>query len=249
LIPVKSFIKERFMAVEPFPELPPNQVAPTQQLYDRLLKSVEYRYTIEKIARKNTRGTSLSWEDAAQTAHEKIVLAIQSNKFQYGGVDEFYRWSATIAHCTVIDLVRREKLRHHSSLDASIPNTDTPLVDTIADPLNLWEAVEQAELCFKINAVIQKLDQQYPERGYLKLWEAKILGKRQTQIAVELNIKQGTVSKRWKELVQAVATTLELLETTMIHQKLNESRESSSRDRSKAQWLFSTSAIDAHHSH
>jgi hypothetical protein len=62
------------MAVESFAELP--QLNSIYHLYDRLLKSPDYQCTIEKIARKQTRGTAIAWEDAAQTAHEKILLAI-----------------------------------------------------------------------------------------------------------------------------------------------------------------------------
>jgi RNA polymerase sigma factor (sigma-70 family) len=211
-----------YLVLEPLMELPARHLDSAQKLYARLLKSVDYRRTLEKIARKNTRGTSLSWEDAVQAAHEKIMLAIQSNKFQYGSVKEFYRWSTTVARCTVIDLIRREKLRRYSSLDTPIADTDILLIETIADPFDLWDSVEQADLLLKINAILRTLDEQYPNRGYLKLWEGKILGKRQMQLASELNVKQGTVSKRWKELIQAVVATLELSGINIICQKLKQ---------------------------
>jgi RNA polymerase sigma factor (sigma-70 family) len=211
------------MPVESLADLPERHLDLTCQLYDRLLKSAQYRCTIEKIARKNTRGSSLSWEDAVQTAHEKIMLAIQSGKFQYGSVEEFYRWSTTIARCTVIDLIRREKLRRYSSLDTPIADTGILIIETIADPFDLWDSVEQADLLLKINAILQTLDEQYPNRGYLKLWEGKILGKRQMQLASELNVKQGTVSKRWKELTRAVVAALELSDMKISHQKLRQS--------------------------
>jgi RNA polymerase sigma factor (sigma-70 family) len=205
------------LAVESFVKLPARHLDSAQKLYDRLLKSLHYRCTLEKIARKTTRGTSLSWEDAVQAAHEKIMLAIQSNKFQYGSVKEFYRWSTTVARCTMIDLIRREKLRRYSSLDTPIADTDIPLIETIADPSNLWDSVERTNLLLEINFVLQTLDAQYPNRGYLKLWEGKILGTRQMQLASELNIKQGTVSKRWKELTQAVVAALEISDMNMIY--------------------------------
>lgn len=201
LSPIKTSNKECFKVVESLAELPQSLDA-TYRLYSRLLQSSDYRRTIEKIARRQTRGTSLACEDAAQTAYEKILLAIQSNKFKRGDVAEFYRWSATIAHCTIIDLNRREKARQSTSLDGMLPGSDTPLLDSIADQSNLWEAIEDAELLNKVKIAIQTLDAKYPERGYLKLLEAKVLGKCQTQIASELNITQGAVSKRWKELIK-----------------------------------------------
>lgn len=227
--------KEYFKVVESLAALP-QSLDSTYCLFSRLLQSSEYRRIIEKIARKQTRGTALAWEDAAQTAYEKILLAIQSNKFQRGGVAEFYRWSATIAHCTIVDLNRREKARQSTSLDGMLSGSNTPLLDTIADQSNVWEAIEQAELLNKVNISIQTLDAQYPERGYLKLLEAKILGKRQTQIASELNISQGAVSKRWKELIQAIMTTFELLETNTAHPWLQQNLKIDSCDCSIANW-------------
>jgi RNA polymerase sigma factor (sigma-70 family) len=220
------------MAVESFAELP--QLNSIYHLYDRLLKSPDYQCTIEKIARKQTRGTAIAWEDAAQTAHEKILLAIQSGKFQYGSVAEFYRWSATIAHCTIIDLTRREKARPSTSLDVVVPGSNTLLIDTIADQVNLWEAIEQAELLVRVNVAIRTLDAQYPSRDYAKLWEAMILGKRQTQIANELNVTQGTVSKRWRELTQAVMDAFELLEVDAIQRQISSQQDR--RDRSLTLW-------------
>jgi RNA polymerase sigma factor (sigma-70 family) len=210
------------LVLEPPMELPSHPLDSAQQLYACLLKSVDYRRTLEKIARKNTRGTSLSWEDAVQAAHEKIMLAIQSNKFQYGSVEEFYRWSTTVARCTIIDLIRREKLRRCSSLDTPIADTDMSLIETIADPSNLWDSVERTNLLLEIKFILQTLDAQYPNRGYLKLWEGKISGKRQMQLASELNVKQGTVSKRWKELTRAVVAALELSDMNIICQKLKQ---------------------------
>jgi len=44
------------------------------KFYEPLLLNPEYQKTIERIARKQTRGTTISWEDAAQTAYEKVKV-------------------------------------------------------------------------------------------------------------------------------------------------------------------------------
>ncbi|MGF1497168.1 MAG: hypothetical protein ACFB8W_10145 [Elainellaceae cyanobacterium] len=39
---------------------------------EQLLIDPEHQRRVEQIARKNTRGTSVAWEDAAQAAHRRI---------------------------------------------------------------------------------------------------------------------------------------------------------------------------------
>jgi RNA polymerase sigma factor (sigma-70 family) len=198
--------------------------------YKRWMSKKDYRATIEKIARKNTRATTASWEEAAQNAYLKIWQAVLANKFQHGGEQDFLKWSAVIARRTAIDFCSHECLRQHISLDATLPNTNTPILDTIADTSNLsqdfeQEYVEQEEEILKINVATKRLDEQYPNKGYLELLEAKKQGKNQTQIANELKVKQGTISKRWKELTKALRKMLEA-------QKLQEDLRTETYDRS-----------------
>ncbi|MDD1428407.1 sigma-70 family RNA polymerase sigma factor [Dolichospermum sp. ST_sed9] len=142
-----------------------------------------YRQRLKKIAHKYTRGTAISWEDAVQNAHLKIFQGLQSGKFREGGLEEFYRWAATVARCAIIDFVRQENLRKCQSLDCNIPGTDIALLDTITDEFNILEATERADLILKAIEKIYQLDQQYPRQNYLKLWQGKIDGKTQTQLA------------------------------------------------------------------
>lgn len=205
--------------------------------YERLLIVPEHCQRIEQIARKQTRGTTIAWEDAAQVAQIKVLQAVRNGKFRQGGADEFYRWAATVARFEIIDLVRKEKYRHCTSLDAAIIGTDLLLADTIADDFNALDSLEQTDLIVRAMTTIRELDQRHPERNYLKLWQGQVQGKKQTQLAMELGVSQGEVSKRWKELVGKVAETLGLLKPETIQQEHQSVRQRQiKRKRSTAQW-------------
>lgn len=184
--------------------------------FEQCLTQSHHQIRIEKIARKYTKGTSISWEDAAQTAHIKVLEAVRAGKFRCGGIVEFYRWATTVARFEMIDLIRKEKQRHCISLDQPIAGTNLPLSETIADDFNLLDTVECADLIVKALDMVQILEHHYPDRHYLKLWQGQVQGKRQTELAVELGLTQSAVSKRWKELVHRIAEALGLLKVDAI---------------------------------
>lgn len=205
--------------------------------YQELLHDWNYCQKLEKIARKYTRGTSLSWEDAVQAAHLKIFQAVQFGKFQQGEIQQFNRWATTVAKCEIIDFVRKERLRNHQSLDCNLPETDIPLIDTISDEDNVLDAVERADLMMKAIEAINYIDQKYPEQKYLQLWQEKREGKTQTQIAAQLGVSQSEVCKRWQELVQLIAEFLGLLDFAHIQRKQQAlSKRKVTRDRTTQQW-------------
>ncbi|KYC38727.1 RNA polymerase subunit sigma-70 [Scytonema hofmannii PCC 7110] len=204
--------------------------------FTNLLIDPEHQEVIAKIARKYTRGTSTSWEDAAQTAIMKVYETLNAGKFRQGGITEFQRWAIVVARYEIINFVRKERLRNCQSLDAIIAGTDFSLVDTIADEFNLLETIARADLIIKATEAIVSLDSRNSDRGYLKLWQLMVEGKNQTQQAVDLGISQGEVSKRWKELVGRVAIELGLLEPLAVKQEQQNSKLKETRRRSKAKW-------------
>lgn len=205
--------------------------------YQEVLLRLDYRKRLEKIARKYTRGTGLSWEDAVQIAHLKVFLAVQAGKFRQGSVEQFYFWAVAVARCVIIDSVRKEKLRNYQSLDDHIPGTDMSLLETIPDEFSTLDAIERTDLILKALESIYQLDKCYPNRNYLKLWQGKVDGKTQTQIAAELRISQGEVSKRWQELLGRIAELLGLLEIKDMRDKLQKIRQQNISDnRSTKQW-------------
>ncbi|NEP12528.1 MAG: sigma-70 family RNA polymerase sigma factor [Symploca sp. SIO2C1] len=177
---------------------------------EQLLSYREYRQRVIRIAHKQTRGHTISWEDAAQTAHEKVFQALKKRDFCPERGD-FLPWAGTVAKFAIIDLMRKEKQKYCRSLDEHIPGTDILLSDTVADDFNLSDVVERTHLVFQVKKAIAALDQQYPKRGYLLMWQGKVQGKTYTQVAAELGITQSAVSKRWKELTARIADKFGLL--------------------------------------
>ena len=177
---------------------------------EQLLTDPFHHRRIERIARSLTRGVDLAWEDAAQVAHFKVLQAAQCGKFYYGGMKEFYNWATKVARRAIIDWIRQEYRRTHISLNQPLSGTDLTLMDTVADPYQSWDELEQNDLALRVKEAIAELDQRYPQRDYRKLWIYRVQGLTQTQIAQHLDITQGAVSKRWHELTLRVARYLGL---------------------------------------
>lgn len=204
---------------------------------EQLILDPEYQQLVERIARKYAQSNSTTWEDAAQTAHVKVLQGLRAGKFSQQEAQEFYPWAATVARNAVIDFIRREKKRHHQSLNNTIIGTDLSLLDTIADEFDLWDAVERANLLIKAREIIENLALSYPKRGYIKLWQGLIQGKNQTQLALDLGVTQGQISRRRKELLTQLAQGLGLLEPEAIKKEQHSSRKSKiARKRSQTHW-------------
>jgi RNA polymerase sigma factor (sigma-70 family) len=177
-----------------------------------------------QIARKQTRGSTVDWQDALQSAQFKIVTAIRAGKFTCGTKLDFDRWAATVARFEIIDLVRKSKCREWDSLDRPLAPNLT-LLDTIADPHNVFTAMEEADLSLRVKTIIIALDQRYPHRSYYDLWLGKVNEKNQTEVAKELGLTQSVISKRWRELFALLAIELGL-----------DSSPSQDRTRSDREW-------------
>ncbi|MBD2690290.1 sigma-70 family RNA polymerase sigma factor [Anabaena catenula FACHB-362] len=188
---------------------------------------------ITKIAQKYTRGSSISWEDAAQNAIMKVYEALNAGKFQ-GGIEEFPCWATVVAKREIINFVKKESLRNHPSLDAPITGTDLSMGDTIADEFNLLDAVTHAELIFKVRQAIIDLDSRYSKRNYLKLWQLRVADHNQIQQASALGISQGEVSKRWKQLVELITIELGLVNVDGV--KREQQNIKNNRKRSEDKW-------------
>jgi RNA polymerase sigma factor (sigma-70 family) len=189
------------------------KMRPQPHIYERLLIDSEHQQRLVRIARKQTAGSPIEWEDAVQIAQMKVLQALRSGKFRQGEPADFYRWAATVARFEIIDLVRKAKINPCSSLDANLPGTNLAVLDTIADKFEFdaAETLERADLVLRAIAAITTLDRQYPQRGYQILWNGQVAGTKQAQLAVEIGITQGEVSKRWQELVGRVAEVLGLV--------------------------------------
>ncbi len=178
--------------------------------------SYEYRLTdpahlarIAQIARKQTRGSQVDWEDALQSAQLKLIAAIRAGKFTHGAEHDFDRWAATVARFEIIDLVRRSRCRGWDSTDRVLSDRLTVL-ETIADDFNSFAALEEADLVFRVRKAIVDLDRLYPDRSYYRLWLSKVNERKQAEIAHDLGVSQSAISKRWQELLARLAIELDL---------------------------------------
>jgi RNA polymerase sigma factor (sigma-70 family) len=162
-----------------------------------------------QIARKQTRGSTVDWQDALQSAQFKIITAIRAGRFRSGTELDFDRWALTVARFEIVDLVRKSKCREWDSLDRPLAPNLT-LLDTIADPHNVFTAMEEADLSLRVKTIIIALDQRYPHRSYYDLWLGKVNEKNQTEVAKELGLTQSVISKRWRELFALLAIELGL---------------------------------------
>jgi RNA polymerase sigma factor (sigma-70 family) len=179
---------------------------------------------IAQIARKQTRGSSVDWEDAFQTAQLKLIAAVRAGKFTHGKEHDFDRWATTVARFEIIDLVRKSKCRQWDSTDRPLSD-NLSILDTIADPFEPSDAIDRADLVCRIRAAIVHLDASYPNRSYYRLWLGKVNDKKQAEIAAELNLTQSAISKRWQELLARLSIEMGL-----------ESPASIDRTRSDIQW-------------
>jgi RNA polymerase sigma factor (sigma-70 family) len=215
------------------------KMPPQQHLYEKLLIDSEHQQRLTRIARKQTQGSSIDWEDAVPIAQMKVLQALRSGKFRQGGAAEFYRWAATVARFEIIDLVRKAKINPCSSLDANLPGTNLAVIDTIVDEFEFdaAETTERADLVVRAVAAITTLDRQYPERGYQILWNGQAAGTKQAQLAAEIGITQGEVSKRWQEMVGRVAKLLGVFSSSDIkREKEIRLQQNTVRPRSTEKW-------------
>lgn len=223
--------------VESVVDQPEDYTVSDNQYWENLLNDPEHQLRVEKIARKNTRGTVVSWEDAAQTAHTKLLEAVKAHKFRHGKAEQFYAWAARVARYAVIDLVRREQRRVCVSLDQVTPGSTSPWLDLIHDDLDLLSVLETEDLITRTLEAIATLDQRYPEKGYRTLWQGMVEGKDQSQIAIDLGVTQSAVSKRLKDLYRRVAEQLGLLRMEDIHHESAHLRQTTPpRTRSRSHW-------------
>lgn len=196
-------------------------------LIEQLVTDPGYRLRVEKIARKYTGNIDfLTWEDVAQSAHEKVIQSLRAGKVQYHTNEKLYSWAATVAQHEILDIVKREQNFRQRfpcwSLDQSIPGTEVMLSETINDPSeNLLNQMETQEQITQLTEVVCKLEQAYPDRCYFRLFQIKCSPepKTQAQIAEELNLTQSAVSKRLRELFALVAQELNILNLPLIQQE------------------------------
>lgn len=203
----------------------------------QLLQHPHYCQRVETIARHRTYATGLNWEDAVQEVHIKVLNGMRDRHFRWGGEKEFYRWLEKVAENTIWSLLRRENRKNKwigCSLDQPIQGTNIPIKDSLVDDFNLADAVERADTVLRILQAINQLELRYPRKKFLQLWQGLSKDKKQTEIARELQVQQGEISKRKRELVKLVATELELASFGQVKQELRNMRQGKLKQRKRS---------------
>ena len=170
-----------------------------------LFKTFIDRQIAPQIARKQTRNTHISWEDALQTAYTKLWQATTQDRFRHGTPDDYCRWAARVCAFAIKDHLGHSQQQPHHSLDQPIPGTDIPLVETLAYEFDSLDAIDRADLLSAILDILTELDRPKTQPIYLPIWQSLLMGKTQKQIAQELDLSPTYICHRWKEIQTAVA--------------------------------------------
>jgi RNA polymerase sigma factor (sigma-70 family) len=174
-------------------------------LEHRLIDS-EHLRRITQIAHKQTRCTNVDWQDALQTAQLKLVKGLRAGKFT-GTEAEFDRWALTVAKFAIIDLVRHS-MRHPTQSIDRLSEENLAIIDTLIHFDDELDNIEAADFAWQVQERVLAFDRLYPNRGYYRLWQGKVNDLTQSEIAQELGLTQGTISKRWQELITHLALEL-----------------------------------------
>ena len=207
------------------------------EICKQVVKHPHYRLRVEIIARQQTVSTWLPWEDAVQEVHIHILKVMGDAPLSLGGEREFYRWLEKVAENTIRSLLRKERRKnkwHKQSLDQPLPGTNIKLKDSLADEFNLADAVEFADTVAQVVQAVTKIDQQHPKKKFLKLWQGLRQERKQGELAEELQVKQGEISKRRKELLRLIAAELGLVKLGQVKQELHAMRQGKLKQRKRS---------------
>ncbi len=188
---------------------------PNPTCFDSLkyrLSEPEHLRRITQIAHKQTRCTNVDWQDALQTAQFKLIKGLRAGKF-IGTDAEFDRWALTVAKFAIIDLVR-SSMRHHTQSIDRLSADHLAIVDTLTNFDDELANIESADFAWQVRERVLAFDRLYPTRSYYRLWLGKVNDQTQSEIAQEIGLTQGTISKRWRELIAYLASELGMDLTT-----------------------------------
>lgn len=194
-----------------------------------LLKRPQYYQLCQKIAKKIFSRKPLDCEDAAQSAFEKVLKEALSGKFKKGNSQQFYHWCAKVALNYILDLLRKTK-KETELIQAQLQEK------VLDEYIDIREDLELLDTNSQIQKAIISIDQQYPKKKYLYIWQGLVNNKKQTEIAKILGFKQSEVSKRHQELAVFVGKELGYLNVKQAEEMLKQIRQGRRPKRSQEDW-------------
>ena len=123
-----------------------------------LLKDPKYYQLCQIIARKKFSGQSHNWEDAAQTAFEKVLIEALRGRFTQGDLEQFNHWCSRVASNCIIDLLRKIKTES-KFLKNKIPE----IINHVPD---IGEDLETTDTNAQIQKAIISVDQENPKKQH-----------------------------------------------------------------------------------
>ncbi|VXD24076.1 putative RNA polymerase sigma factor, sigma-70 family [Planktothrix serta PCC 8927] len=213
---------------EPPEELIKRYLQGDREACRELLKRPEYYLICKIIAKKRFLGKSKDWEDAAQVAFEKILIEALNGKFKEGNLEKFNRWCSTVALNAIRDSLRKLKIESEF-----FKNQSSQINDNVPD---IREDLETLNTNTQIQKAIISIDLQNPNKQFLQIWQGLKSGKKQTEIAQDLGLKQAEVSKRFRELSALVGKELGWLNVKQVEEMLKTIRQGRKPKRSQEDW-------------
>ncbi|SKB11156.1 putative RNA polymerase sigma factor, sigma-70 family [Planktothrix sp. PCC 11201] len=193
-----------------------------------LLKDPKYYQLCQIIAKHRFSGQSHNWEDAAQTAFEKVLIQALRGNFTQGDLEQFNHWCSRVASNCIIDLLRKIKTEREF-----LKNQSREITNHLPD---IREDLETTDTNAQIQTAIISVDQENPKKQYLQIWQGLKFEKKQKQIAQDLGLKQSEVSKRYRELALLVGKKLDLLNVKQLEEELKNIRQGRKPKRSQENW-------------
>jgi RNA polymerase sigma factor (sigma-70 family) len=178
--------------------------------YEILFKAFVDRKLAIQIARKQTRNTPHSWEDACQAAYAKLWQATLLGKFRQGDLEDYCHWATRVCYFAIKDHIQHSHQRQHESLNQPFPGTDLTLEDTLIDDFDALDALERADLLQALLSIIADLDRDHPKPIHQAIWQALLLDKKQKDIAQELGMSASDICRYWGKIRKRVAETYQL---------------------------------------
>lgn len=143
--------------------------------------------------------------DLAEELQQETFLRVVRSKASYRFGAKFATWLYSIARNQVVDAKRREKYRKHTSLDQSVRESGTALLDRIAGD---GPSPDRDSIAKALQQDLEKAMAALPEDQREVFVLREYSGLKFQEIAEVTGAKEGTVKSRMRYAVEAMQSSL-----------------------------------------